>query len=208
MDHPEFYEENQWYAKKRLTFNGIKQYNRNRLLWRYPGTDGLKTGHTKEAGYCLVSSAKRDGMRLISVVLGAPSDNARTEDSQRLLTYGFRFFKTYKVYAGNEAISHPRVWKGEKKTIPAGLSKDLFITVPNGEYKQLKATSVMNSSLEAPVKKGQALGHLEIKYKDTIVAQRPIVALANDPEGGIWTRITDTLTRSYHNWFHRAKQEG
>ncbi len=207
-DYPQYYEGTDWFSKKEFTYNSIRQFNRNRLLWRYPGADGLKTGHTEEAGYCLVASAKKDGMRLISVVMGAPSDSARADDTQSLLTYGFRFFKTYKVYAANQAIATPRVWKGENKTTAAGVLKDLYITVPDGEYKSLQATTTMNKVVEAPVKKGMPLGELVIRYRDTIVAQAPIVALTDNPEGGIVTRLTDAISRSYHNWFHSDKSQG
>lgn len=207
-DYPQYYEGTDWFSKKEFTYNGIRQFNRNRLLWRYPGADGLKTGHTDEAGYCLVASAKKDGMRLISVVMGAPSDSARADDTQSLLTYGFRFFKTYKVYAANQAIATPRVWKGVNKTTPAGVLKDLYITVPDGEYKSLQATTTMNKVVEAPVKKGAQLGELVIRYRDTIVTQAPIVALVDNPEGGIMTRLTDAISRSYHSWFHSDKSQG
>jgi len=200
-DYPQYYETEGWFSQKEFTFNGIKQYNRNRLLWRYPGADGLKTGHTDDAGYCLVGSAKKDGMRLIAVILGAPSDAARSEDAQSLLTYGFRFYKTYKVYSANQAISNPRVWQGEDKTTPAGLLKDLYVTVPQGEYKSLQASTSLNKVIEAPLKKGQPIGELVIRSGNTIVAQQPIVALSNNPQGNIFSRAADALSRSYHGWF-------
>ncbi|MFU8798276.1 MAG: D-alanyl-D-alanine carboxypeptidase family protein, partial [Gammaproteobacteria bacterium] len=133
-DFPEDYK---WYAQKWYTFNGIKQPNRNRLLWRDPTVDGIKTGHTDEAGYCLASSAVRNGTRLVSVVMGAPSENTRAEDSQRLLNYGFQFFETRKLYVAHTALIQGRVWFGQKAELPIGLVNDLYITVPTGQAKHI-----------------------------------------------------------------------
>ncbi len=201
---PEYYP---FFSEKRLTFNGITQPNRNRLLWRYESADGLKTGHTKEAGYCLVSSAKQNGMRLISVVMGAPTDSARAADSIKLLTYGFRFYKTYKLYGANEKITDARIWKGEDKKIPAGLSHSLYVTVPVGQYGNLAANAVLNNPISAPVSQGQQLGMLDLTLNNKPYKQTPLVALKDDPKGGIWRQFSDTVSRSIHNMFNRKKKE-
>ncbi len=194
-DFPEYYP---WYKQKWFTFNGIKQPNRNRLLWRYQYADGIKTGHTKAAGYCLVSSALKDNMRLVSVVMGTPSDSARAKDSQALLMYGFRFYKTYKVYSAGDTVVSPRIWSGNEKTIPVGLTADLYLTIPNGQYDHLQAVTSLHNPIKAPVEKGKQLGELNISLAGKELAKRPLVALRDDPKGGMWTRFTDSISLSLH----------
>ena len=133
-DFPEDYS---WYKQKWINYNNIKQPNRNRLLWRDPSVDGLKTGHTQAAGYCLISSAKRNDMRLISVVMGAPTDSARSDDSVALLNWGFRFYETHQLYSGNSPISTNRVWLGNHKTVAFGTAQPVAVTIPKGTYDQL-----------------------------------------------------------------------
>ena len=194
-DFPQYYH---WYSQKWFTYNGIKQPNRNRLLWRYKYADGIKTGHTEEAGYCLVSSAQKDGMRLISVVMGAPTDNERAQDSQALFTYGFRFFDTYKLYTANEAITKPRVYGGKKKSVPVGVKRDVYVTLPRGQYDNLKAITNIKEPIKAPVKKNQVMGDLQVNlYGDQLVNQQ-LVALSGDPKGGMWTRMTDSIGVKFH----------
>jgi D-alanyl-D-alanine carboxypeptidase (penicillin-binding protein 5/6) len=130
--YPEYYK---WYSLKEFTFNDITQYNRNKLLWRDDSVDGIKTGHTESAGYCLVTSAKKDDMRLITVVLGTNSENARVEASQALLNYGFRFFETHKRYAAGTQLTSSRVWKGTTDNTALGIDKDLYVTIPRGQYQ-------------------------------------------------------------------------
>jgi D-alanyl-D-alanine carboxypeptidase (penicillin-binding protein 5/6) len=180
-------------SEKWFTYNNIKQPNRNRLLWRYQNADGLKTGHTNDAGYCLVASAKKDGMRLISVVLGAPNDNARTEDSIRLLNYGFRFYETRKIYSANATVVQARVWKGEKTQVALGVQDDMFATLPTGQYKKLKATLTIKNPLQAPLKKGETYGTLKIILNNQVLATKPLVALEDNPTGGLWRRASDTI---------------
>ena len=192
------------YAEKWFSYNGIRQPNRNRLLWRYPYADGLKTGHTSEAGYCLVGSAKKDGMRLISVVLGAPNDQTRTEDSMRLLTYGFRFFETHKLYNASTPLVKARVWQGTKGEIPLGLTEDLYVTVPTGQYKKLQATLDLNNPLKAPIVKGQAYGTLNIMLGDQTVASKPLIALDDNPEGGLFRRAADSVKYNIHKYFSKS----
>jgi len=196
-----FPEDYHLYAEKWMTYNGIKQPNRNRLLWRYQYADGLKTGHTKEAGSCLVASAKKDGMRLVSIVLGAPSDRVRTEDSARLLTYGFRFFETHKLYNASSPLVKARVWKGKKTEVPLGITQDLYVTVPAGQYKKLQASLKLNNPIKAPIKKGDVYGKLIITLNKQEVASASLVALDNDPEGGLWRRASDTVKYNIHKVF-------
>ena len=195
------------YSEKWFNYNGIKQPNRNRLLWRYQYADGLKTGHTNEAGYCLVASAKKDGMRLISVVLGEPSDTARTEDSMRLLTYGFRFYETHKLYSANTAIVQPRVWEGEKPIVPLGINEDMYVTVPTGQYKKLLANITVNNPLKAPVQQGQAYGVLNVMLNNQVIASKPLIALSSTSQGGFWRRASDTIRFNINKYFSKTEEK-
>lgn len=199
-----FPEDYSLYSEKWFTYNGIRQPNRNRLLWRYQYADGLKTGHTNEAGYCLVGSAKKDGMRLISVVMGEPSDNARTEDSIRLMTYGFRFFETHKLYSAAKPLTQARVWQGQKSEIALGVPEDVYVTVPSGQYKRLQATLVINNPLKAPVVKGQAYGTVNVTVNNQIIASKQLIALDNDPTGSFWKRAADTVKFKIHKYFSKS----
>lgn len=199
-DFPQYYA---WYSEKTFEYNGITQNNRNRLLWLYPSADGLKTGHTDSAGYCLVGSAKKDGMRLITVVMGAPTDNARAQDSVSLLTYGFRFYKTYRLYTPGETLSQVRVWKGENKHVPIGVNDTVYLTLPLGQYEKLQATTVLTSPLNAPVTKGMVLGHLTLSLENKPLAQYPLVALEDDPKGNVWNQFLDTMSMKISGMFHK-----
>ena len=190
VNFPEYYE---IFSQKEFTFNKITQHNRNTLLWRDPSVDGFKTGHTQAAGYCLVSSAKRNGMRLIAVVMGTKSQKARADESQKLFNYGYRFFETNLLYKGNEKRVNIEVWKGDLENVDLGLAKDLYITIPRGQYKNLKAKVDMPSYVEAPIQKGQKIGTLNINLNGELVASRDLVALKNIPAGGWWTRTTDSM---------------
>ena len=196
-----FPEDYGFYSEKWVTYNGIRQPNRNRLLWRYQFADGLKTGHTNEAGYCLVASAKKDGMRLISVVLGSPSDNVRTEDSMRLLTYGFRFFETHKLYDASAPLVKARVWQGTKTEVPLGLSEDLYVTVPTGTYKKLQASLALNNPIKAPIVKGQTYGTLNIMLNNEAILSKPLIALENDAQGGLFRRAADSVKFNIRKYF-------
>jgi D-alanyl-D-alanine carboxypeptidase (penicillin-binding protein 5/6) len=186
--HPEYYK---WYSQKEFTYNNITQYNRNRLLWRNENVDGVKTGHTESAGYCLVTSAKKDGMRLITVVLGTDSDNARMDASQALLSYGFRFFETHKLYESGTELASTRVWKGNVESVSLGLDEPLYVTIPRGQYDALTATMSINKQIMAPVPAGTALGTVQVKLGDTIVAEQELVSLESVAEGSLWQRISD-----------------
>jgi D-alanyl-D-alanine carboxypeptidase (penicillin-binding protein 5/6) len=189
-DFPEHYE---WYSEKEFTYNNITQHNRNKLLWRDSSVDGLKTGHTQEAGYCLATSAKRGDMRLISVVLGTRSENARAQETQKLLNYGFRFFETHQLYKANTSITNSKVWKGAQDNVELGLSKELAVTVPRGQYDQLKASTTIQQPVIAPVAAGAQLGEVEIRLGDDVVAKRPLVALTAVEEGSWWRRLIDEI---------------
>lgn len=196
-----FPEDYNYYSEKWFTYNGIRQPNRNRLLWRYEYADGLKTGHTSEAGYCLVSSAKKDGMRLVSVVLGEPNDAARTEDSMRLLTYGFRFFETHKVYNAQTTLAKARVWQGQQGEVPLGVAEDMYVTVPTGQYKKLQASLQLNTPIQAPIVKGQVYGTLNVTLNNQVIASKPLIALTNDPRGNIFRRSADSVKYQLHHLF-------
>jgi len=185
---PEYYN---WYSQKEYTYNEITQQNRNRLLWQDESVDGLKTGHTEAAGYCLVTSAKKDGMRLITVVLGTDSDNARVDASQALLNYGFRFFETHKLYDAGTQLTTSRIWKGSRETISLGIDKPLYVTIPRGQYNALDASMNIDQRIMAPVSAGQALGTVQVKLGDQVVASQPLVSLQSIGEGSIWQRIVD-----------------
>lgn len=187
-EFPEFYK---WHAIKEFEFNGIKQHNRNRLLWRDPTVDGVKTGHTEGAGFCLVASSIRDGMRLISVVLGTKSDNDRANANQALLNYGYRFFETRPIYKANEKLSETRVWKGEDTQLALGLNRDFYVTFPRGQYQNLKAGIEINTMVTAPVKLGDKLGTVKVTFNDEMVGQQDLVAMKAVNEGGFFRRTID-----------------
>jgi D-alanyl-D-alanine carboxypeptidase (penicillin-binding protein 5/6) len=189
-DFPEHY---QWYAEKEFTYNDITQHNRNKLLWRDNSVDGLKTGHTEEAGYCLAASAKRGDMRLITVVLGTRSENARAQETQKLLNYGFRFFETHQLYQANATITDTKVWKGAQDQLAIGLAKNLTVTVPRGQYDDLAATTNIQQPVIAPVEAGAQLGEVEIRLGDEVIAKQPLVALTAVEKGSWWRRLIDEI---------------
>ena len=189
-EFPDYYK---WYSQKQFTFNGITQHNRNKLLYRDASVDGIKTGHTSSAGYCLVSSAQRDGMRLISVVLGSDGEESRATASQALLNYGFRFFETHKLYDGGSKLVDAKVWKGAAETVPLGIQHTLFVTIPRGQYDQLHANVQMNGRITAPVTAGSELGSVQVTFGDNTVATPPLVALQAVETGSLWRRSVDEL---------------
>lgn len=187
-DYPEEYK---IYSIKEFEWNGIKQHNRNTLLWRDASVDGIKTGHTSEAGFCLATSAKRGDQRLIAVVMGAPSEKQRADDNQGLLNYGFRFFETRKLYAANQPLATPELWKGAVANVPLGVVDDVLITFPRGRYADLKASLDMPARLVAPITKGKAIGTLKVQLDDKTLLERPLIALADGAEGGFFKRLSD-----------------
>lgn len=187
-EFPEYYK---WDGEKEFTFNKITQPNRNKLLWRDKTVDGVKTGYTEEAGYCMVASAKREDMRLISVVMGTNSANARANESQTLLNYGFRFYSTHRLYEGNQAISKVKVWKGSGEELPVGLKDDLYVTIPRKHYDELKAELNVNKKIIAPVKQGEKLGSVNVSLAGDVIVDQPLVALENAEEGGLIDKLYD-----------------
>ena len=187
-EFPEYY---MWYSQREFTYNDIEQPNRNLLLWRDESVDGLKTGYTEAAGYCLVTSAERAGMRLVSVVMGSHSAEARANDSQALLNYGFRFFETYRLYSEGDEVTTARVWKGETETVSLGVAEDYFLTIPKGRYDSLDSDTALDTELTAPIEAGTALGTVTITMNDEELAVLPLVALADVGEAGLWKRIKD-----------------
>lgn len=190
LDHPDHYA---MYAEKYFTYNQIRQPNRNKLLWRDASVDGLKTGHTEEAGYCLVASAEREGMRLISVVMGADGEESRATESQKLLTYGFRYYETHKLYNADEVLNETRVWGGAADSLRLGISKDLYITIPRGQNDALSADLDVNAVIEAPIEAGQQYGTVNLKLNDELIMQTPLVALESVPAGGFFKRLWDQI---------------
>ena len=182
-----------YYKEREYTFNKIRQFNRNRLLWRDESVDGVKTGHTEAAGFCLVASAQRDEMRLISVVLGTSSDKARTQSSQSLLNYGFRYFETHKLYRSDEVLKTAKIWYGDQEQIGMGVGKDIFITIPRGRYRDLDASMEIDAEISAPVERGQSLGQVNIKLDEDMILSEAIVALQTVNEGSLIDRAMDSI---------------
>jgi D-alanyl-D-alanine carboxypeptidase (penicillin-binding protein 5/6) len=189
----EFPESYSYYKEREYTFNKIRQFNRNRLLWRDESVDGVKTGHTEAAGFCLVASAQRDEMRLISVVLGAGSDKARTQSSQSLLNYGFRYFETHKLYRSDEVLKTAQIWYGDQEQIGMGVGKDIFITIPRGRYRDLDASMEIDAEISAPVERGQSLGQVNIKLDDEMILSESIVAMQAVNEGSLIDQAMDKI---------------
>ncbi len=188
-DFPEYY---LWYSDRSFVFNDITQHNRNKLLWRDNSVDGIKTGHTEAAGYCLVASAQRESMRLISVVMGTKGEEARAQASQSLLNYGFRFYETHQLYTAGEVLNRARIWKGDKEKLPLGLSQDLNVTIPRHQYQNLDARMEIEPKIMAPVKQGEVLGHVSISLNGEPVTEAPLVALKSITDGNIWQLIKDS----------------
>jgi D-alanyl-D-alanine carboxypeptidase (penicillin-binding protein 5/6) len=189
-EFPEYY---RYYSEREFTWNDIRQPNRNDLLARDKAVDGLKTGHTDAAGYCLVSSALRDDMRLIAVVMGAPSVNARLDGSQALLNYGFRFFETRKLFSRGEQVTESRVWKGTSKTVPLGVAEDVFVTAPRGQADALSASAEVATQLIAPLDEHASVGTVTVTLRDAPKLSVPLVTLAPVAEAGIFSRMLDEV---------------
>lgn len=189
-DFPDFYA---WYSEREFTWNGITQQNRNRLLWRDASVDGLKTGHTEAAGYCLATSAERDGMRLITVVMGTASEDARAQASQSLLNYGFRFFETFRLYNADEVVTSSPVWKGQTDSVRLAVDRDLFLTVPRGRQDELAAAAHVPPRLVAPLAAGQQIGELEISFAGETRLTAPLRVVEEVPPAGWWGRTTDGI---------------
>ncbi len=189
-DHPEHYP---LYALREYTYNRITQANRNRLLWLDPAVDGVKTGHTESAGYCLVASAKRGSRRLISVVMGTASEGLRAQESQKLLNFGFQYFDAVKLYAREQAVSQLKVWKGAQNSVKAGFLDDFTLSLPKGMAEKVKASLASNQPLMAPVQKGQRIATLQLTLDDKPYGEYPVVALETVPVAGLFGRAWDTM---------------
>jgi len=189
-DFPAFYT---WYAEKEFTFNNIRQHNRNTLLWRDPAIDGLKTGHTEAAGYCLAASAKRDGMRLISAVMGSDSESSRASETQSLLNYGFRFFETVQLYRAGQKMADARVWKGVSENVELGIADELFVTIPRGRYDDLVGKIEVQPQLLAPLAEGEEVGKVRVELDGELVVERPLVTQAVVQEAGFFGSSWDSL---------------
>ena len=197
-DFPDYYA---WYSEKEFTFNSIRQHNRNTLLWRDPAIDGLKTGHTEAAGYCLAASAKRDGMRLISSVMGSASESARASESQTLLNYGFRFFETVQLYQAGQELARARVWKGLEEEVTLGIGEELFVTIPRGRYDDLEAQVQMQPQLTAPLETGVVVGQIAVRLDGELVAERDLLTLSPVEEAGFFGSTWDGLKLWFDGMF-------
>ena len=190
-DFPDQYQ--RLYSVKEYTYNKITQPNRNRLLWLDPSVDGMKTGHTESAGYCLISSAKRDGVRRISILLGATTDAARAAESQKLLNYGFQYFDTKLVYRQGQAINQIKVWKGNENQVAMTVADDLFLTVAKGDYVNVKVSTSTKQPLIAPIKKGQVVGAVKFTLNGNVIQERNLVAAKSIETAGIFGRTWDSI---------------
>lgn len=189
-DHPEIYK---WHSIKEFTFNDIKQNNRNQMLWRDSSVDGIKTGHTDSAGYCLVASALREDMRLISVVMGTDGTKARIRATQSLFNYSFRFYETHKLYGAREAIASSKIWKGDKEKFELGITDDLFVTISRGKYKQLDAVIEISPIIIAPVNDSEERGSLKVMLEGEELAARPLISLEQVGQGSLLRRLKDEV---------------
>ena len=189
-------------AQKEFLWNNTKQGNRNLLLWRDKTVDGLKTGHTQEAGYCLVASAVRDGARMITSVFGTVSESARAAETQKLLTYGFRFFETRTFYTKGQELAQAQVWKGTVRQVKAGLASDLSLTLPKGQLEKLQAGMVFNPQLTAPIAQGDVIGKVEVKLGEEVVHSADLIALEAVEEGSFFRRLWDSISLFFFGLFN------
>ena len=189
-EFPEYYK---WYSQKEFSWNGITQQNRNGLLWRDPTVDGIKTGHTETAGYCLITSARRDGMRLVSVVLGTDSMRAREDASSALLNYGFNFFETKRIYAAGQPLTTMRVWKGKQDEVGLALRRDLYVTSQRGQVSSVKAEFELPQRLLAPLAANQPIGKAKIVVDGATIATHELYPAADVPQAGFFGRAWDSL---------------
>jgi D-alanyl-D-alanine carboxypeptidase (penicillin-binding protein 5/6) len=190
VDFPENYP---IYAEKQFTYNKIRQPNRNSLLWRDDSVDGLKTGHTEEAGYCLVASAKREDTRFIAVVMGTSSTEARAQEVQKMLNYGFRYYESERLFTTGQELIQARVWGGRSDELSVGLASDVHITIPRGSRNSLVSTVDLDSVIKAPIKAGDELGRVKVSLNDEVLVDQPVLALNDVPEGGFFKRIWDAI---------------
>lgn len=196
--HPNYYT---MYAEREFTYNDIRQTNRNSLLFRDRNVDGMKTGWTEAAGYCLVASAERDGMRLISVVMGTASEEARAIETQKLMTYGFRYFETYKLYEENQILTNVDVWSGDQNSVNLGIQEEVYITIPRGQAEAMTATVDVDEVITAPLTSGQVMGSVNVVLNDDLLYQGEVIAMHDVGKGGLLKRLMDWLTLMVTGWF-------
>lgn len=198
IEHPDHYS---IYSEREFTYNDIRQPNRNTLLFRDRNIDGMKTGWTTAAGYCLVASGERDGMRLISVVMGTASEDARATESQKLMTYGFRYFETSKLYGAGDVLSSTKVWSGKENSVELGMTEEVVATIPRGQSGSLQATLNVDETIRAPIEQGQVLGTVQISLGDEIIYEGDVAALQAVERAGFLKRLIDFLTMFFTNLF-------
>ena len=189
------------YAEREFTYNDIRQTNRNSLLFRDRNVDGMKTGWTDAAGYCLVASAERDGMRLISVVMGTASEEARAIETQKLLTYGFRYYETHKLYDANQVLTNVPIWSGAQNTVDLGVEEEVYITIPRGQSEAMTATVDVEEIINAPLDHGQIMGVVSVVLDNNILYQGDVVTMQAVEQGGIFKRFVDWITLIFSNMF-------
>lgn len=200
-DFPESYKR---YSQKEFTYHNIKQANRNRLLWLNDAVDGIKTGHTESAGFCLVASGQKEGTRLIAVIMGTANDNLRSTETNKILNYGFQFYETKKLYNAQDSLQQARVYMGKENEVNLGLAQDLYVTIPKGQVERLKANMTINDNIKAPIKEGTVLGHLSVNLDDKKISERPIVSLKNVEESGFFGRMLDTISITARHLWHKV----
>lgn len=198
LNHPQFYQIN---SEREFTYNGIRQTNRNTLLFRDRNVDGLKTGWTDAAGYCLVASAVRDDMRLISVVMGTESEEARAIETQKLLTYGFRYYETHKLYDENQILTNVPVWSGEQSEVELGINEEVYVTIPRGQSEAMTATVDIDEVIHAPLEAGQVMGTVNVTLEDDVIYSGDVITMQSVPEGGMIKRFSDWLSLLFSDLF-------
>lgn len=198
INHPQFYAIN---SEREFTYNGIRQTNRNTLLFRDRNVDGLKTGWTDAAGYCLVASAVRDGMRLVSVVMGTESEEARAIETQKLLTYGFRYYETHKLYDENQILTNVPVWSGEQSEVQLGIDEEVYVTIPRGQSEAMTATVDIDEVIHAPLAEGQVMGTVNVTLEDDVIYSGDVITMQSVPEGGMIKRFSDWLSLLFSDLF-------
>ncbi|MDX1456932.1 MAG: D-alanyl-D-alanine carboxypeptidase family protein [Marinobacter sp.] len=189
-DYPENYS---IYAEKHFTYNNIRQPNRNSLLWRDPSVDGLKTGHTEEAGYCLVASAIRNDTRLIGVVMGTSSNAARAQEMQKMLNYGFRYYESEKLFSAGQQLLKSPVWGGQSNELAIGVKDEVFVTIPRGSKESLESVVDVDTVIKAPVSVGDEVGRVRVTLNGEVYVDEPVLALQDIPEGGLLKRLWDAI---------------
>jgi len=198
IEHADYYP---MYAEREFTYNDIRQANRNTLLFRDRNVDGMKTGWTDAAGFCLVASAERDGMRLVSVVMGTASEEARAIETQKLMTYGFRYFETHKLYDSSQILTNVPVWSGDLNAVDLGIQEEVYVTIPRGQSESMQATVDVEEVIRAPLNNGQIMGVVNVTLDNDIIYSGDVIAMQEIQQGGVFKRFVDWLTLFFSNLF-------